>query len=280
MLLFWKIRFLDTRDRQFKDRSLWLDTDQLDPVAKAAVEATYDLKISGRDREMLRFRALFGENRPGASSPESAPSFGGGFCLPDYFEDENCEELSLQRMAVALTGNPNAVMFPPGTPKGYIEFCMAEKPDIDLDQLTVSENDLFALGCFSRDIKELQATALWHEGPGSLSGCGNDNWRLRTAVNDEEVRSFVTIFRRLYMASEPGNFVKAATVFSECLVSHPVAKWMKCNLDDYQAGLETPPGFALPNMHAELSFTGSSLWNDPIGELNHLTGYEQTYWIH
>jgi hypothetical protein len=26
MLLFWRIRYLDTRDKAFKDRDLWLDT--------------------------------------------------------------------------------------------------------------------------------------------------------------------------------------------------------------------------------------------------------------
>jgi hypothetical protein len=60
MLLFWTIRYPDSRDRQFKNRNLWLDTDALDAVTEAAVEATYDSNDSSR-RPMLRFRALFRE---------------------------------------------------------------------------------------------------------------------------------------------------------------------------------------------------------------------------
>src|SRR5688572_26024005 len=40
MILFWRIRYLDTHDQEFKDRDLWLDTDDLDSLTRAAVEAT------------------------------------------------------------------------------------------------------------------------------------------------------------------------------------------------------------------------------------------------
>ena len=39
MLLFWRIKYLDSRDRQFKDRDLTLDTTTLDAVDRAAIEA-------------------------------------------------------------------------------------------------------------------------------------------------------------------------------------------------------------------------------------------------
>jgi hypothetical protein len=38
MFVFWKIRYLDRNDRTLKDRFLTLDTDSLEPVAKAAVD--------------------------------------------------------------------------------------------------------------------------------------------------------------------------------------------------------------------------------------------------
>ena len=62
MLMFWRIRYLDSRDRCFKDRDLWLDTDTLDPVVKAAVEFAHDTKESNRGREILRYRHLFHES--------------------------------------------------------------------------------------------------------------------------------------------------------------------------------------------------------------------------
>src|SRR5262245_14807889 len=127
MLLFWRIRYLDCRDKQFKNRDLWLNTDTLDPVTKAAVEATYALDDSGR-RAMLRFRHLFQEERP----DENSLAFDGAFCVSGYFEDEASQELSYKRMAVVLTGDQQAVFFPPGTRQHDAEYCLAEKPPIDL----------------------------------------------------------------------------------------------------------------------------------------------------
>ena len=38
MMLFWKIRYLDRAEKQFKDRYLYLHTKTLDPVARATIE--------------------------------------------------------------------------------------------------------------------------------------------------------------------------------------------------------------------------------------------------
>jgi hypothetical protein len=37
MILFWRVRYLDYQEKNFKDRDLWLDTAILDSVTKAAV---------------------------------------------------------------------------------------------------------------------------------------------------------------------------------------------------------------------------------------------------
>lgn len=237
MLLFWRIRYLDSRDRQFKDRDLWLNTDHLDPVTKAAIEATYALGDSSR-RAILRYRNHFQEERPVAASLD----FGGCFCLPDYFEDEAGQELSLKRMAVILTGNPEAIFFPSGAKPHDIEFWMAEKPAIDLDRMTLTPQQLNILGYFTRDLRELLSTALYKDGPGSLTGPGSgERWFLKTAISDEEIRSFVTIFRRLYMEKEPANFNNAAAVFTEALAGHPVAKWLLAAKAEYDSELEQAP---------------------------------------
>jgi hypothetical protein len=80
MLLLWNVRYLDTRNRQFKTRSLWLNTDALEPGLKTAVEATHALKEHDR-RGVLRFRHLFHEGHPPDLRPQD---FGGCFIVPDY----------------------------------------------------------------------------------------------------------------------------------------------------------------------------------------------------
>jgi hypothetical protein len=231
MLLFWRIRYLDRRDKQFKDRDLWLNTNSLDPLTKGAIEATYDM-TGGSGRELLRYRHLFQQKeRPTGDSFDRA----GGVFIHDYFEDEDSLELTLKQMAVVLTGNPEAVFFPPGTREHDAEFFLAPKPPIDLRQITLSADQLTILGYFVRDLRELLTTALYKNGPGSLSGYPGGPKILKTAVSDEEIRSFVTIFRRLYMETEPANFTKAAAVFSDVLTGQPIGQWVQATANEYEA---------------------------------------------
>ena len=44
MMLFWKIRYLDRTDKQFKDRHLYLRTETLEPVTRAAIELVTEPK--------------------------------------------------------------------------------------------------------------------------------------------------------------------------------------------------------------------------------------------
>lgn len=61
MLIFWRIRYLDRVDKQFKNRDLFLDTAMLPPAKRAAVELVAESRSSGNDREVLTFRSLFTE---------------------------------------------------------------------------------------------------------------------------------------------------------------------------------------------------------------------------
>ena len=91
MLLFWKIRYLDSRDRQYKDRELVLDTAKLDAATGAAVELCDRLQDNREDRRWLKFRPLF--NAVNLSDDEFADLFKNQdrfatVCIHDYFEDE------------------------------------------------------------------------------------------------------------------------------------------------------------------------------------------------
>ena len=112
MLLFWRIRYLDTSDKQFKDRDLWLETDELELLTRAAVKLCYRLQDSGRRREMLRYRHLFREKKHSDADLNELVQRHGGMgsvFLHDYFEDENGDELSNKRIyqsfATSSTGS-------------------------------------------------------------------------------------------------------------------------------------------------------------------------------
>jgi hypothetical protein len=263
MLLFWRIRYLDRRDKLFKDRDLWLDTEALDLGTKAAVEATYELKDHDRERGILRFRRLFRERNDTAEGfralCESRPKFG-GFCIPFYFEDETGQELTLKQMAVTLSGNHDAMLFPPGTRPHDIAYDLAEKSPIRIDQVALAPEQLTTIGYFVRDLRELLTTAFNKEGPGTLTGpCSDGGYRLQTAVSDEEIRSFLTIFRRLYMENEPANFVKAVATFHQALQGHPLADWVRENGRQYENELKEAPDATGMVPREKLSFSRKRL---------------------
>jgi hypothetical protein len=88
---------------------------------------------------------------------------------------------------------------------------------------------------------------------------GRQRYVLETAVSDEEIRSFVMIFRRLYMAKEPGNFRNAAAVFIDVLQPHPVATWVGAITAEYDKELQGEPSFIPWNRHGAFSFSGKLL---------------------
>ncbi|QEL17078.1 hypothetical protein PX52LOC_04054 [Limnoglobus roseus] len=100
---------------------------------------------------------------------------------------------------------------------------------------------------FTRDLQEMLDSAFRRDGPGSLKTVGTITIgprsapTLETAVTDDEVRSFVTIFRRLYMENEPANFLKATDVFIRAMGDHPYGRWVAGVAAEYRSQLAGPP---------------------------------------
>ena len=90
MLIFWRIRYFDRTDKSFKDRDLFLDTVTLPPALRAAVELLAESKNNRNEREFLKFKSMFREQRPSDLDEGLIKYSGGinGFVLHDYFEDE------------------------------------------------------------------------------------------------------------------------------------------------------------------------------------------------
>jgi hypothetical protein len=264
MLLFWRIRYLDTHDKQFKKRDLWLDTETLDPVTMASVEAIHERRglDLGYDRKILRFRDLFRERE--YSEPELKALFDrhrqfSTVSIVDYFEDENGKELTPERMAPALTGDPNTVMIPPGAKQHDIDFMFSGKPSIDLTQIKLPIADLNALAYFSRELRELEASTFLLEGAGMVSWGPGTSPVVQTAVTEDEIRSFVTVFRRVYMENEPGNFLKAAGIFASAVLPHPVGRWVQGVAQEYEVSLQSSPDAAPFARNRGVTFTRKRL---------------------
>lgn len=261
MLLLWKIRYLDTHDRQLKDRCLWLETDALGSVDRAAVEAIHALREVRGGRDMLRFRHIFTEHdytKAELDDLGSRHDSVGTVCIDDYTEDENGNELTNKELAVILTGNPHAVMFSSHARQHDIEYALSEKRPIVIDQISLSQEQLSILGYFARDLREMLASAFYKDGPGSLAMQGGPP-ALETAVTDEEIRSFVTIFRRLYMAKERANFLKAVDTFTQATGDCSLSKWISGVAGEYEQDMRDRPGFVPFVRQEEMTFSRKRL---------------------
>ena len=133
------------------------------------------------------------------------------------------------------------------------------EPDIDLDQIRLPGADLNALAYFSRDLRELEASILLVEGPGTISSGPTKVIVVQTSVSEDEIRSFVTIFRRLYMAKEPGNFLKASDAFARAALPHPVGKWVQGVAVEYEETLDSVPDLIPFAPRGTASFTRKRL---------------------
>jgi len=268
MIIYWPVHYLDrtdeqrrSRERQYQDRRLFLDTDTLDPVTKAAVEFLVETKTKKTEREILKFRDRFQELKPGESFPRGGEHR--SVLLIGYIEDENGKELTEREVAFLLTGTHDAVRVPAQAEQHDIEYMFSQPVPMPVAEVVLSPDEVKTLGYFCRDLQELSASSFFNEGcPASLkSGYGVPSGTsvLETAVSDEEIRSHVTIYRRLYMKNEPANFVTAVDVFTKAIGDHPRAKWVAGAAKSYEAKMEIKPHFCNLGPFNKCTFTRKRL---------------------
>ena len=262
MLIFWRIRYLDRSDKTFKDRDLFLDTATLPPAKRAAVELLTESKNSRDDWEFLKLKSLFREQSPTDVSKGFRDAKGGMkmFSLLDYFEDEVGQRLTSAEMSYILSGKTGGTVILGGAKQYQIDYLLAPKAPLPIAEVSLSAEELQVFGYFVRDLFELQDSTLMKEGPGTLSTGGTrpslpDDDHLETSVKDEEIRSFITIFRRLYMEREPANFLKAAALFESKLVNHPLGKLVKGVASEYVRNLQEVPDFCERRIDMNVTFT-------------------------
>lgn len=252
MMLYFNIRYLDRTDRQFKNRCLYLDTKTLDPITQAAIEFVAQNESSRTEREILKYRHLFIDEKSGTGpgNPDTWDSFRTvGPC--EYFEDETGKELTLHEMGPILTGSPTGRLIPSGAKQHDIDFMLAEPGPMPIAEVTLAPEDIRLFGYFVRDLQEMWDSAFMKDSPGSLEVAASimisqsSEPTLETAATDEEIRSFVTIFRRLYMSGhhDPASFGKIIPIFLKSLGDNPYAKWVDGVAREYESYLNSVPDF-------------------------------------
>ncbi len=263
MLLFWRIRYFDRNDRQFRNRDLFLDTATLPAAKRTAVELLAESEGGRKNREFCRFKSLFTEDDLTNWLGKVGQGHGRtvSFCIPDYLEDETGREISQRELGPLVTGNPDAIMIRGNVRQHDIEYMQAEMPPVPDASDIAKPDEIHLLGQFVRDFEELRDSALIKDGPGTLSVGGMlpvlpyGDFHFETAVSDDEIRSFVTIFRRLCMEKEPANLEKAVALFDSLLNGHPLSRWVAGCFDEHKSYFNSVPEDCLRRTDMQVSFT-------------------------
>ena len=244
MELCWKVRGFSREKKDFFDRYLYLDTSRLPPVEKHRVELCAE-QHSHADREILTYRELFQERTLTGNSSE--PHVPGRirkiFGVTNYFEDEHGKEISVTEAARIQTGDENVVAFPPGYRSHDIRLILTPNssiPDKPLDHIRFGEGEVNTLALFVRDANELIRSPFYTTSP-ILHDDERGLWVETLPV--EVICSFVTIFRRLYMTSEPGSYVKACDVYSQRFLNKRLTEWIAAEKTAYEDFLNTKASF-------------------------------------
>ncbi len=242
MLVFWKIRYLNRLEKKLCDRDLHLNTSSLDPETRAAVEYVVESKSPHNSRrDIIKFKHLFSDS----PMDRDNTSFGCGFSLSEYFEDEAGKEITFDEIAQVIAGSPTARAIPPGMPQHDIDLMFAMPTPISFAAATLSTEELRLLSYFARDLREFQSTVIMREGPGEFTLTGNRRPKLRTAATDVDIRSFVAIFRRIGLPGghDPAGLKKIVPIFVNYLGNHPLAKWADAVAKSLEDVLDSVPNF-------------------------------------
>jgi hypothetical protein len=241
MKVFWKIRCW-SKEREFFDRYLVVQTEVLTPLDRYTLE--YLVTEDFRYRPAIRhFRGHFKETselRSELVEPMPRTVF-----VLDYFEFADGTPATLTQIIQARTGDPNWVALPSNFKEHDIEFITTPDSSVPADAVShirLSQEEVDCLAYFVRDGRELRESKYLKSRPPSLSSARNREVFWLENHSEELVRSFVTIFRRLYMDGEPGNFEKACRVYAQHFSNKRITRWVEGVKDEYKRELDLPAG--------------------------------------
>ncbi len=225
MLVIWKVRCFNRDQKEFFDRFLVLDTNTLPVRLRHSVELCVE---RDRDREIVRYRDLFTESEDSGSRwngllPGEVPRI---TSVEDYFEDDAGQSITYTQIVRIETGDDTAVTFPPYSRPHSIELALSANsplPDDPLEHIKLSAHETDALALFVRDVEELVQSPMYCNVPQYCTGPAGERVE---SISVDLIRSFVLVFRRIYMEKEPGNYFKACNAYVRHFLNKRLTNWI------------------------------------------------------
>jgi hypothetical protein len=229
----------------WKDRWFTLDTNELDCVQKHQLELLVESQRINA-QTFRNWRSVFHQSDEQISIDrinEYADRLQGfSINCHGYCEDAEGNGLSVQQGLRIVTQNDALIVFAPGTRPHDVALAMSENSPIPDDPMTFfqfSQSEVDGLALFLRDIKELKQNAFF-ERQATLRSVGGES-TLET-ISVDLIRSFVVIFRRLYMSGkhDVGNFRDSCDVYCSRFWNKRVINWVAEERRLYDEFLNAP----------------------------------------
>jgi hypothetical protein len=257
MITQWSVQCFSRADKTFFNKQLALDTASLDPITRSRVEMCLEDRTS-QEREILKYRHLFTEGRLSLAGNEVRHDAYHSFGILDYIEDEDGKEITRTECARIQSGNDNVVAIPRGFRPHDIELYFLSHnspvPDKPEDRIHLSQADIDTLAYFIKDVAELKENAFYSTSPVLHAVAGV--YTIST-LPVEHIVSFLTIFRRLYMTKERGNYNNACAVYARHYLNKRLTNWVTAERRLYNKFLAAKTKVIFAN--GEKSFTNRVL---------------------
>ena len=248
------INIFHREKKEFSRRVLYLDTETLEPADRHRIELC--IERDSYSREILKYRKFFTTERF-SDQPFTPGRQWRTAGILNYLEDEHGNEVSHTEAARIQTGQQDIVVIPPGYRPHDIQLVLSPNspiPEKPLEYLKLKQDDVDSLALFDRDANELIRSQFYKTHP-ILHDDEHGMWI--ESISTESIRSFVTIFRRLYMAKEPGNYLKACQTYSRHFLNKRLTTWIDAEVGVYKATLDSKTSFC--GSSEEYSFTNKRL---------------------
>ncbi len=228
-----------------KERWFSLDTDTLAPLEKHRIELLIDsCAVNGEAFRGIRMWFQQSEEAISLDKLNHYPGEIKGFSvdLHSYWEsDDGCRLTEAQAIRI-VTQNPDLKIFPPGTRQHDVTLALTDNspvPNNPLAFFQLTQSEVNGLALFLRDIKELRQNP-FYERHATMRSVGNE-LTLET-ISVDLIRSFITIFRRLYMSGkhDVGNFRDSCDVYCSRFWNQRVIDWVAEERRLYDQFLEEP----------------------------------------
>ncbi len=211
MILSWKINYVDAAKQTRNERTVWLDTADLESTLRTKVERAEALRQKSLGNDITEYRHLFQEDADGIMFKRlDFADHSSIFMITDYCEDADGHQITWTEYFTLLDGHAVFSSTTSANAQGPHTFPA-------WTGCAFRQEELKVIALFLQSANELRDSTVYREGPGRHIIFNNGTQKIETTATGEQVRSFAAALRRVLRKDEPGSAAKVAALLREKL---------------------------------------------------------------